>query len=79
MKRDGIVEKKSAQLTKDQISPRLLTLKGAATVLGLTIWGLRERVWAGDIPVVRFPGGRKMFIDIRDIEAFIQNNKVTYD
>ncbi len=27
--------------------------------------------------VVRFPGGRKMFIDVQDIEAFIQNNKIT--
>jgi hypothetical protein len=38
---------------------------------------MRERIWAGEIPVVRFPGGRKMFIDVQDIEEFIQQNKTT--
>jgi len=56
-------------------SPRLLPLKAAAEWLGLTIWGLRERIWAGQIPVVQFPGGRKMFIDTEDLEAFISQNK----
>ena len=58
--------------------PRLLTLKKAAEYLGLTVWSMRERIWAGDIPVVRFPGGKKIFIDILDLENFIQRNKDTY-
>ena len=58
-------------------SPRLLPLKQAAEWLGLTVWGLRERIWSGDIPVVQFPGGRKQFIDTQDLEAFISNNKKT--
>jgi predicted site-specific integrase-resolvase len=57
------------------MSPRLLTLKAAAQWLGLTVWAMRERIWAGDIPVVRFSGGRKMFIDTQDLEALIQDNK----
>jgi hypothetical protein len=40
---------------------------------------MRSRIWAGDIPVVRFPGGRKMYIDVRDIEQFIERNKMTFD
>jgi len=55
--------------------PRLLPLKRAAETLGLTLWALRERIWAGDIPVVQFPEGRKQYIDIQDIENFIQQNK----
>jgi hypothetical protein len=55
--------------------PRLLPLKKAAEYLGLTVWGMREAVWRGDIPVVKFPGGRKMFIDTQDLENFIQSNK----
>jgi len=55
--------------------PRLLPLRKAAEYLGLTVWAMRERIWAGDIPVVRFPGGRKMFIDVQDIEGFIERNK----
>ena len=77
MKRTGITEKKTAQRIWNPMSPRLLPLKDAANWLGLTVWGMRERIWAGDIPVVRFPGGRKMFIDVRDLEGFIERNKTT--
>ncbi len=58
-------------------SPRLLPLKQAAQYLGLTVWAIRERIWAGQIPVVQFPGGRKQYIDVQDLESFIQNNKTT--
>ena len=63
------------QRIANPMSPRLLPLKKAADYIGLTVWALRERIWAGDIPVVRFPGGRKQFIDVKDIEAFIERNK----
>ncbi len=36
---------------------------------------MRERCWNGAIPVIRFPGGRKIYIDVRDLEAFIEQNK----
>jgi len=74
-KRHGIVESQRAQGIESPMSPRLLPLKKASEVLGLTVWALRERIWAGQIPVVQFPGGRKQYIDARDIEAFIQANK----
>jgi hypothetical protein len=54
-----------------------LPLKKAAEYLGLTVWAMRERVWAGQIPVVRFHGGRKQYIDVRDIEDFIRRAKET--
>ena len=73
-KRTGIKINKTAQRITN---PRLLPLKDAAQWLGLTIWAMRERIWAGQIPVVQFPGGRKQYIDIQDLEAFIQNNKRT--
>jgi hypothetical protein len=66
-----------ARCTHHAVTPRLLPLKEAARFLGLTTWSLREAVWRGDIPVVRFPGGRKMFVDTQDMEAFIERNKVT--
>jgi hypothetical protein len=77
MKRSGIIENKKTQRISNPLSPRLLPLKKAAEYLGLTTWGMRERVWAGDIPVVRFPGGRKMFVDRMDLENFIRKNKTT--
>jgi len=75
VKRAGTIGKKSAECIDNAQGPRLLTLKAAAGWLGLTIWAMRERIWAGDIPVIKFPGGRKMFIDRNDLEAFINTNK----
>ena len=71
-KRTGITTNKKAQ---GILNPRLLPIKEAAVWLGLTVWAMRERIWAGQIPVVQFPGGRKMFIDTQDLERFIQRNK----
>ena len=56
---------------------RLYTVKEAAMYLGRSTWGVRELIWAGRIPVVR-PEGRKIFLDILDLEKFIDQNKSTY-
>jgi predicted site-specific integrase-resolvase len=61
--------------TPSPLAPRLLSLKEAANWLGLSIWAMRERVWAGDIPVVRFKGGRKIYVDVQDAEKLIRDNK----
>ena len=74
-KRQGIRESTKAQRIVNPRGPRLLPLKDAAAWLGLTVWAMRERIWAGDIPVVRFSGGRKMYLDVQDLEAFISTNK----
>jgi hypothetical protein len=71
-KRTGIIENRKAQRIDN---PRLLPLKDAAAWLGLTTWAMRERIWAGQIPVVQFPGGRKQYIDRQDLESFIFQNK----
>jgi hypothetical protein len=77
MKRRSIIKgNEQAQGICNPVSPRLLPLKKAADYLGLTVWGMRERIWAGDIPVIRFPNGRKMFVDVKDIEDFIERNKI---
>ena len=75
MKRTGKTERILAQGISNPMCPRLLPLKKAADYLGLTVWAMRERIWAGQIPVVQFPGGRKQYVDILDIEDFIKRNK----
>jgi excisionase family DNA binding protein len=72
----GKRENKAVTKTQRIHNPRLLPLKEAAEYLGLTVWAMRERIWAGDIPVIRFPRGRKMFIDVQDLEDLIKNNKI---
>jgi hypothetical protein len=68
---------KAQRIDNPMLSPRLLPLKDAANWLGLTVWALRERIWAGQIAVVQFPGGRKQYLDTKDLEAFIEENKRT--
>ena len=43
---------------------------------GRGLYGVREMVWAGKLPVVR--DGRKMFVDLKDLDAWIDQNKETY-
>lgn len=57
---------------------RLYNLKEAAEYLGRTVWGVRTLIWNGDIPVVRVSNGRKIYVDIKDLDAYIDNNKTVY-
>jgi len=58
--------------------PRLLCLRDAAGYLGLSTWAMREAIWKGLIPFVQFKG-RKIWLDVRDLEAFISRHKRTFD
>ena len=60
------------------MSKRLYTLKEAAEYLGRSEWSMRELIWARKIPVVREDGGRKIYLDVSDLDRFIEQNKVTY-
>ncbi|MFZ0930605.1 MAG: helix-turn-helix domain-containing protein [Syntrophobacteraceae bacterium] len=71
-------KKKEAQRITNPITLQLLSLKDAAQYLGLTDWALRERVWQGHIPFVRFPGGKKQYFHVKDLEIFIEENKARY-
>lgn len=55
---------------------RLYALKEAACYLGRSDWGMRELIWARKIPVVR--EGRKIFLDIQDLNDFVTRNKSLY-
>ena len=70
-----IIEKKSEHWMSSPSSPRLLPLKKAAERIGLSVYGMRERIWAGQIPVVRFSDCGKMYVDIKDLERFISRHK----
>jgi len=60
------------------VRKRLYTLKEAAEYLGRSEWSMRELLWAGKLPVVRTGGGRKIFLDIEDLNGFITQNKSIY-
>ncbi len=53
---------------------RLYSLSEAAIYLGRSTWSVRRLIWDGELPQVRV--GRRVHIDLRDMDAFIDQNKV---
>jgi hypothetical protein len=62
---------------------RLIGLRAAARYLGVSYWTMRDLAMGGAIPIVRIPCSsakdgrtiRRVLIDRRDLDAFIEQNK----
>ncbi len=67
---------KTTQGIGDPLPKRLYTLPEAAHYLGRTDWSMRELAWKGSIPVIR--EGKRIFFDIRDLEAYIGKHRMTF-
>jgi hypothetical protein len=52
---------------------RLYTLPEGAEYLGRTVWGVRGLIWKGQLPVVQ--DGRRQFLDIKDLDSYIERSK----
>jgi hypothetical protein len=69
--------------SQPDLQTRLLDLHQAAAYLGISYWTARDLVNAGTIPTVRIPSVRagdgrpirRILVDIRDLDAFINGNK----
>ncbi len=72
-------ELKRAQGICNPLGKRLYTLKEAAEYLGRSEWGVRDLIWSQVIPVVKQHGSRKQYLDINDLDAFIEKNKSIYN
>jgi hypothetical protein len=61
------------------VRPRLMSLPAAARVLGeeVTVWQVRGMIWRGILPVVRL-GGRRLYIDRRDLDEMIERARSRY-
>ena len=56
---------------------RLFTLAEAGIYLGRSPCAVRSLAWSGAIPTVRNPVvGSKMYFDIRDLDRWIESNKM---
>lgn len=58
---------------KQQGYKRLYSITEAAHYLGRSAWSVRRLVWAGELPCVR--GGRRVHVDVKDMEQFIEQHK----
>jgi len=53
---------------------RLYTLKELATEIGGTVWFWRSQIWDRKLPYIQV--NRKMFVENKDVEAFIADHKM---
>lgn len=53
---------------------RLYNVTEAGEYLGRSAWSIRRLIWAGELPSVRL--GRKVQVDVRDMDEFIERNKL---
>jgi excisionase family DNA binding protein len=58
---------------KLMLQQRLYSVEHAAIYLGTTAWGVREMYYDEKIPCVR--NGRRVFLDVKDMDAWIERNK----
>lgn len=66
---------KMAQGTTYPLHKRLFDLREAAHYLGRPVFSVRTLIWQGSLPVVK--EGRKMYLDILDLDEYVNRNKMT--
>jgi len=54
---------------------RLFDLKEASIYLGRPVFSVRTLIWKGALPVIK--DGRKLYLDIADMDTYIERNKAT--
>jgi len=57
-----------------KVTKRLYSIQEAADYLALSSWTVRELVWQGTLPHVRL--GRRILLDIHDLDALIAHHKI---
>ena len=55
------------------LSKRLFDLKEAATYLARPVFSVRTLIWKGALPVIK--DGRKLYLDIVDMDTYIERNR----
>jgi len=69
----GSVGVKMPESARKKPLKRLYRIDEAAEYLGRSPWSVRRLIWAGELPAVRHR--RRVHVDVRDMEAFIDRNK----
>lgn len=64
---------KKAQRITNPLNKRLYDLKEAAYYLGRPVFSVRTLIWNGALPCIK--DGRKQYVDIYDMDAYVEKNK----
>ncbi len=62
-------------IKRNGVEKRLYSIKEMVCEIGATEWYWRSQIWGGNLPFIQV--GRKIFIENRDIEKFIENHKTS--
>jgi hypothetical protein len=60
------------------LGKRLYTIPEAAQYLGRSPYSMRTLIWNGELPVIKNGEGGKMWIDVIDLDLWIDRNKTEY-
>ena len=60
--------------TQPRVQKRLYSVREAGAYLGRTPNAVRELIWKGKLPSVRFD--RRIFLDRQDLDTFIEGHKI---
>lgn len=69
------------RLKVERPKKRLYSIPEAAEYLGLSIWSIRERIWAGHLPYIKpdpiepDKKGRRILLDIQDLDQWVETHK----
>ncbi len=63
------IRKSSAVPSTPPITPRLLTIKQAATYCACTVWAIRQAIWSRELPACTI--GRRLLIERTALDTFI--------
>ena len=66
---------KKAQGITNPLNKRLYDLKEAAYYLGRPVFSVRGLIWKGALPYVK--EGRRQYLDVYDMDKYIERNKET--
>ena len=69
-------DEKKTHLIHYLMRKRLYTIKEASEYLGRSVYSLRCLIWKGSLPVVKEEHSKKQYIDIHDMDNFVERNKV---
>jgi excisionase family DNA binding protein len=67
---------KAARKNPKGPAKRLYSVSEAAFYLGRTVNALRQIIWAGKIDIVK--DGRRVLLDVRDLDAYVERNKTRF-
>ncbi|RJR47693.1 MAG: DNA-binding protein [Desulfobacteraceae bacterium] len=68
-------KEKQTRMIGNPLPKRLFTLKEAGVYLGRSEYSVRCLIWDRQLPVIR--QGKKQWLDIRDMDAWIDRTRTT--